>query len=347
MAAETGWFDEQDVSGAPPAAPRTSPVTQATLADPANRQMWDANRATPGGGAARVTDEAVQAILQKYPATNDGMRAAMTEIDRTFGAGTIKLLEHPLRLDKLVMPDGRTIDAMVGAGAPGAKWGWMVEGGGAGGGGAHGGLSGVGVTPQGTAFVNRVMGDLGAVGPMLGDPMAGRPITDDPSFKFRLDEGLKALERSAAAKGTLLTGGFGKAMQRYAQDVASTEYGASYARRAAEQQNNYNRLAGVAGFMSDEQNKQFDRYRNTATMGLNAVNNAQQLASGYAGNISTGQMGIGQSQAVNTANQAAANAGTISTLGNVAAERGGTWYKRGQQAAQASVPTSYYMGPTF
>ena len=58
----------------------------------------------------------------------------------------------------------------------------------------------------------------------------------DPSYKFRLGEGLKALDRQAAARGGLISGGALKAAQRYGQDVASTEFG-----------NAYNRLAGLAG----------------------------------------------------------------------------------------------------
>lgn len=58
----------------------------------------------------------------------------------------------------------------------------------------------------------------------------------DPSYKFRLGEGLKALDRQAAARGGLISGGALKAAQRYGQDFASTEFG-----------NAYNRLASMAG----------------------------------------------------------------------------------------------------
>jgi hypothetical protein len=45
-----------------------------------------------------------------------------------------------------------------------------------------------------------------------------------PGYQLRLTEGQKALERSAASRGTLLTGGTAKALQRYGQEFASTEY---------------------------------------------------------------------------------------------------------------------------
>ena len=55
-------------------------------------------------------------------------------------------------------------------------------------------------------------------------------VTDDPGFKFRMAEGQKALERSAAAKGTLLTGGTLKDLGQYSQGLASQEYANAYGR---------------------------------------------------------------------------------------------------------------------
>ena len=52
----------------------------------------------------------------------------------------------------------------------------------------------------------------------------------DPSYQFRFNEGQKALQRSAAARGTLLSGGFAKALQNYGQQAASQEYGNAYDR---------------------------------------------------------------------------------------------------------------------
>jgi hypothetical protein len=61
-------------------------------------------------------------------------------------------------------------------------------------------------------------------------------ILPEPGYAFRLGEGMKALERVQAARGNMLSGGALKAGQRYAQDLASQEYG-----------NAYNRLANIAG----------------------------------------------------------------------------------------------------
>jgi hypothetical protein len=253
------WFDEQ---GPPPVT--TAPATPPT-----------------GGGAAPgkytpYSDEALQAILHKYD-PSDAM-GAVAEIDRTFGPGIVKLLDHPTKHDKFETPTG-TYDTVIGAGGANPSWGWMREGGG---GGATLGA------PAGTA------------GSFMQSPMAGRNIVDDPSYKFRLDEGIKALDRSASAKGTLLTGGAAKAMQRYAQDVASTEYSAAYGRAKGEQEN------------------QFDRLYKLGTLGANTAGQQAQTGSGYATSQGNLQLGTGYSQAGQTATNASLTAGMIGTLGDVA-----------------------------
>lgn len=73
----------------------------------------------------------------------------------------------------------------------------------------------------------------------------------DPGYQFRLSEGMKALERSAAARGTLLSGRQIKDITRFGQDLASEEYGRAYTRSfnefMANRANRFNRLAALAG----------------------------------------------------------------------------------------------------
>lgn len=57
-----------------------------------------------------------------------------------------------------------------------------------------------------------------------------------PGYEFRQSEALKAIERSAAARGALRSGGTMKAITRYADNIASSEY-----------ENYANRLAALAG----------------------------------------------------------------------------------------------------
>ena len=106
----------------------------------------------------------------------------------------------------------------------------------------------------------------------------------DPSYSFRFQEGLKALDRSAAARGGLLSGGALKAAQRYGQDYASTEFG-----------NAYNRLAGRAGF---GQTASTNMGTAAGNYGVNAGNNmmagANARASGYVGGANALTGGLNQ-----------------------------------------------------
>lgn len=55
-------------------------------------------------------------------------------------------------------------------------------------------------------------------------------LLSDPGYQARLDAGTKALERSAAAKGWLRTGGHGANLVDYSQGQASQEYGQAFNR---------------------------------------------------------------------------------------------------------------------
>ena len=57
-----------------------------------------------------------------------------------------------------------------------------------------------------------------------------------PGYQFRQDEGIRAIDRSASARGQLMSGGTLRELQRYGQGLASSEFG-NYA----------NRLASLAG----------------------------------------------------------------------------------------------------
>lgn len=63
----------------------------------------------------------------------------------------------------------------------------------------------------------------------------------DHGYQFRLQEGLKALQASRAAKGGLLSGGALRGAQQYAQGLASQEYGNAYNRALGENELRYGR----------------------------------------------------------------------------------------------------------
>lgn len=69
----------------------------------------------------------------------------------------------------------------------------------------------------------------------------------DPGYQFRLSEGMKALERSAAARGLLQSGGTLKGITKYGQDLASAEYENAFSRYLSEREarmDPYRYLAG-------------------------------------------------------------------------------------------------------
>lgn len=76
---------------------------------------------------------------------------------------------------------------------------------------------------------------------------AGANYEDDPAYSRRLEEGQKAIERSAAARGGLLSGATQKRLNEFAQEMASDEYARAYNRYVTEQTNLYNSLAAQAG----------------------------------------------------------------------------------------------------
>jgi hypothetical protein len=69
----------------------------------------------------------------------------------------------------------------------------------------------------------------------------------DPGYAFRLSEGQKALERSAAARGGLLSGGTGKRIADYGQNMASQEYSNAYNRYQTNRANQLNPLFSLTG----------------------------------------------------------------------------------------------------
>lgn len=76
-------------------------------------------------------------------------------------------------------------------------------------------------------------------GGVMGTPVPQEnpyDFTTDPGYIFRFNEGQRMLERGAAARGGLLSGGFARKAIRYGQDYASNEFS-----------NIYNRIANVAG----------------------------------------------------------------------------------------------------
>ncbi|UUM27165.1 DNA transfer protein p32 [Acinetobacter colistiniresistens] len=93
--------------------------------------------------------------------------------------------------------------------------------------------------------LKQLMGGMGQNGQFM--QAYGQDIYNDPSYKFRLNQGLDAVQSGAAAQGGLLSGATQKALNDYAQNFASQEYQNAYNRYNADQTNQYNRLSNLVG----------------------------------------------------------------------------------------------------
>jgi hypothetical protein len=145
-------------------------------------------------------------------------------------------------------------------------------------------------------------GDASAEGyGSLAKPFSQTDFEQDPGYAFRQSEGMRALERSAAARGNLLSGGTLRGIQRFGQDLASQEYGNAFNRYQIERNARLNPLQSLMG--------------------------AGQSAT----NVMTGNVGqAGQNEAANLMNAGAARAsgyvgsanalgGALSSIGQAAA----------------------------
>lgn len=121
-------------------------------------------------------------------------------------------------------------------------------------------------------------------------PFGMSDYQEDPGYQFRLSEGLKALDKSAAARGGLLSGGALKGISRYGQDMASQEYQNAYNRYTTNQTNQYNRLASAAGLGQTANNA-------LAQSGQNYANQAGQIGMQSAANQGNAALAAGQARA--------------------------------------------------
>jgi hypothetical protein len=179
---------------------------------------------------------------------------------------------------------------------------------------------------------NKMLTVLGLEG---GDPNApdfGRYAKDfsmadyqaDPGYGFRISEGMKALERSAAARGGLLSGATMKGVTRFGQDTAANEYTAAYNRYQANRANQLNPLQSLYG-------------------GGQTSTNLLSNAAGQAGQgIAGAEMAGGQARASGYINMASALNQGLSTGANLYMQN----QYLNQQNQLNAARTAYYTGMT-
>ena len=115
-------------------------------------------------------------------------------------------------------------------------------------------------------------------------PFGMGQFMQDPGYQFRLTEGLKALDRQAAARGGLISGAALKGAQRFGQDFASGEYQNAFNRYQAERQARLGPLQSLANVGQTTAQQIAGQGQQMATnVGQAQTAAAQARASGYAG----------------------------------------------------------------
>lgn len=156
---------------------------------------------------------------------------------------------------------------------------------------------------------NRLLTLLGLPGGEAGAADYGaftKPFTmadyqADPGYAFRMSEGMKALQQSAAARGGLLSGSTLKGIERFGQDLASQEYQNAFNRYYTQRQAVLNPLQAFLGQGQSAVN----------AMGGNIGGAAQGMAGTY------GQMGQAYGQLGQNLGAAYGNLGQARASGYV------------------------------
>lgn len=143
-----------------------------------------------------------------------------------------------------------------------------------------------------------------------------------PGYQFALNQGLNAMQNSAAARGTLLSGGTLKGLNNYAQGMASTNYQQVY-------NNAFNQYLNNQNTFYQNQGNQYQRLMGLTGMGANMTGNLGGAIQQGAGNLAgiygqnTASMAQllgaqGAAQASGTIGGANALQGMFSGIGNTA-----------------------------
>lgn len=124
-------------------------------------------------------------------------------------------------------------------------------------------------------------------------------MTADPGYQFRTQQGVDALDMSAASRGKLLSGAQDKALTQYGQGQASNEYQNAYARSLQDYNTNQNTQLNIANIGRGAAGQTQDAMQNYSTgAGNTMMAQGNALAQGYigAGNAyAQGMQGVGQS----------------------------------------------------
>ena len=167
-------------------------------------------------------------------------------------------------------------------------------------------------------------------------PFGMDQFTADPGYGFRLSEGQKALDRSAAARGGLISGGALKAATRFGQEMGSQEYTNAFNRYQTEREARLGPLRTLTGMGgTTASNLGAAGAQNASAVGGYGMAGANAAAEGYMGAANARASGY-----MGTANALTSGLGTYLNYSNqqnlLAALKGNT----------GAVPAGYIGAPT-
>jgi hypothetical protein len=122
-----------------------------------------------------------------------------------------------------------------------------------------------------------------------------------PGYQFQLDQGTKAVQNSAAARGDLLSGNTLADLTQFGQGLADTTYNQTYDRALGQYQQKYN-------IYENNQANQFNRLASLAGMGQTSVGQLNSAGSSAAGQFGNTVLGSANAIGQNMNNAAAATA---------------------------------------
>lgn len=134
-------------------------------------------------------------------------------------------------------------------------------------------------------------------------PFGMEQFQADPGYQFRMSEGIKALERSAAARGLLQSGTTLKGITQYGQNVASDEYQNAFSRYLTERQAKLSPLeyqiglgqaaaSGQAANVGTTANSLSELTQALGNIGAQRAVTQGSIASNLAGNIGNAISGV-------------------------------------------------------
>lgn len=138
-------------------------------------------------------------------------------------------------------------------------------------------------------------GDTGAANYGAGmRPFTGADLASEPGYQFRLGEGVNALNKTAAARGGMMSGRALKEAERYGQDYASNEYNNAFNRYYTQRNQMLNPLQSLLGQAQTSAGNVGQSGQNYAANAGNAMMaGANARASGYVGSANALNQALG------------------------------------------------------